>query len=100
MNFNNTMILRKDYNRLPCRGFKPILGCLLLLAALRCEAQNLVPNPSFELNDTCPYTIGFQEGDKPLHWDRWDQDPEYFHASAGNFGSADSLVDVPWNGFT
>ncbi|MBP8823136.1 MAG: hypothetical protein KBH07_05800 [Flavobacteriales bacterium] len=72
----------------------------MLLAALRCEAQNLVPNPSFELNDTCPYTIGFQEGDKPLHWDRWDQDPEYFHACAGNFGSADSLVDVPWNGFT
>lgn len=86
--------------RWPGRGFFLGLGCLLLLVSLRCEAQNLVPNPSFEQHDTCPYATGFQEGGKPLFWDRWDQDPEYFHACAGTVGGADSLVDVPWNGFT
>jgi hypothetical protein len=76
-----------------------VLCCSLFVASLRCEAQNLVPNPSFELKDTCPYTIGFQEGDRPLDWFPWDQTPEYFNACAPGTG-VDSLVGVPWNGFT
>ncbi len=71
-----------------------LLGCLLFVASPRCEAQNLVPNPSFELLDTCPYTIGFQEGDRPLYWMSWSQSPEYFHGC-----STDSLVGVPQNGW-
>ena len=84
--------------RWPGRGFFLGLGCLLLLVSLRCEAQNLVPNPSFELTDTCPYTIGFQEGDKPLYWERWNQSPEYFNACVLGTG-IDSLVGIPLNGF-
>ena len=79
----------------------PTLGCLLFVATLRCEAQfNLVPNPSFELADTCPYTIGFQEGDRPLYWFSWYNSPDYFNACAGTLQSIDTLVDVPQNAWT
>lgn len=75
------------------------MACLFFLAPPRCEAQtNLVPNPSFELTDTCPYSIGFNVGNRPLYWNRWDQSPEYFHACA--VPPVDALVGVPWNGFT
>ncbi len=70
------------------------LCCSLFVASLRCEAQNLVPNPSFEEKDTCPYTIGFQEGDRPQYWLSWLQSPEYFHDCAVN-----SVVSVPQNGW-
>lgn len=70
---------------------------LLLISMPAGNAQNLVPNPSFEEHDTCPAWTGFVS--KPLYWDRWDQDPEYFHACAGDLGGADTLLDVPWNGF-
>ena len=79
---------------------RTVAVCLLGMALLRCEAQNLVPNPSFEVTDTCPYTAAFNVGDRPLFWNRWDQSPDYFHACAGDLGGADTLVDVPWNGFT
>lgn len=37
-----------------------LLGCLLLIAAHRCEAQgNLAPNPGFEEADSCTYGLGF-----------------------------------------
>ncbi len=73
--------------------------CSLLVFSLRCEAQNLVPNPSFEEFDTCPYTIGFQEGDRPLHWMSYLESPEYFNACAGSLGGIDTLVGVPQNGW-
>ena len=75
-----------------------LMACLCFLASPRCEAQNLVPNPSFELHDTCPEIFGFAS--KPLYWDRWDQSPDYFHACAGSLMGVDTLLDVPWNGFT
>lgn len=61
-------------------------------------AQNLVPNPSFEENTACPVTIGFQGFSKPLHWEKWNESPEYFHACAGSLGGVDSLIHVPLNG--
>lgn len=76
------------------------MACLCFLALPRCEAQNLVPNPSFELADTCPYTPSFNVGGRPLYWNRWDQSPDYFHACAGDLGGVDTLLDVPSNGFT
>lgn len=76
-----------------------LMACSCFFALARCEAQNLVPNPSFELNDTCPYTIGFQEGDRPLHWSSWLESPEYFHACAGSLNDVDTVIDVPQNGF-
>ncbi len=75
------------------------LCCSLFVASLRCEAQNLVPNPSFEEKDTCPYTVGFQEGDRPLYWYSWLNSPDYFNACATSL-SLDSLVDVPQNAWT
>lgn len=78
-----------------------VLCCLLFVATLRCGAQgNLVPNPSFELLDTCPYTIGFQEGDRPLYWYSWYNSPEYFHACAQTTNGVDTLVGVPQNGWS
>jgi len=74
--------------------------CLLFLAALRCEAQgNLVPNPSFETVDSCPFSSGFLYSSKPLHWERWNQSPDYFHSCAGDQGGIDTLIDIPQNGF-
>ncbi|MCB0771743.1 MAG: T9SS type A sorting domain-containing protein [Flavobacteriales bacterium] len=76
------------------------MACLCFLALPRCEAQNLVPNPSFELTDTCPNTCCFNVGDRPLYWNRWDQSPDYFNACAGSLGGIDTLMDVPWNGWS
>lgn len=74
-------------------------GWMLVIFAQRCKAQgNLVPNPSFELQDTCPYTPGFQGNAKPLYWENWNQSPDYFDDCAGT-GGLDTLLDVPQNGF-
>jgi hypothetical protein len=77
-----------------------LLFCLLFFAPLKNIAQNLVPNPGFELRDTCPYTVGFQEGDRPLYWYSWLNSPEYLNACAGILQSIDTLVSVPQNGWT
>jgi hypothetical protein len=55
--------------RWPGTNLGLVLGCLVFVTALRCEAQNLVPNHSFELRDTClevntAYTIDTG----PLGW--------------------------------
>lgn len=76
------------------------MACLFFLAPPRCEGQNLVPNPSFELADTCPYTPSFNVGGRPLFWNRWDQSPDYFHACADTINGMDTLIGVPWNGVT
>jgi hypothetical protein len=72
---------------------------LLYILSFPCDAQNLVPNPSFEEYEVCPYTIGFQPGDRPTHWRSWLNSPDYFHACAGNLQDIDTLVDVPQNGW-
>lgn len=73
--------------------------CLLFIAALPGAAQNLVPNPSFEEYEVCPYTIGFQPGNRPTHWRSWLNSPDYFHACAGSLQDIDTLVSVPQNGW-
>lgn len=46
-----------------------VLGCLLFVALLRCEAQNLVPNAGFEETDSCFHGIGIlPPGTGPAHW--------------------------------
>ncbi len=73
-----------------------VLGCLLSIVSLRCEAQNLVPNPSFEVIDTCPYfpiIFGFQDDSKPMHWEKWNETPDYFNACV------DTMAGVPGNLF-
>lgn len=73
---------------------------LLVPVAFYINAQNLVPNPSFEQLDTCPYTFGFQDGDRPVHWYSWQNSPEYFHTCAGSLNNVDTLMGVPTNGAT
>ncbi len=77
---------------------KLALCCLLFVVILRCEAQNLVPNGSFELADTCPYTAGFQEGDQPLYWRKWLNSPDYFSACADTATQGGAYISVPQNG--
>jgi len=59
-----------------------VLGCLLFVAALRCEAQgNVVPNPSFEEYDTCHAVLGFFDTDDgPLHWFSGGGTPDYYQS--------------------
>ncbi len=77
---------------------KLTLCCLLFVVSHHSKGQNLVPNGSFELKDTCPYTTGFQEGDQPLYWRTWLNSPEYFNACADASDPLGSYVDVPQNG--
>lgn len=95
-----TMISEAMNNRWSSTSLGCVLGCLLFVAALLCEAQgNLVPNPGFEEIDSCPCAIGFQPGGKPLHWEKWSQSPEYFNACIDETCALDTLLDVPMNGF-
>ena len=95
------MLHHTNIGRRQGRILSLLLGCLLLVAvALRCEAQiNLVPNPSMEENVACPVTFGFAGFSKPLHWEKWEESPEYFHECAGSLGGVDTLIGVPQNGF-
>lgn len=78
---------------------KLALCCLLFVVPHYSEGQNLVPNGSFELTDTCPYTISFQEGDQPLYWRTWLNNPDYFNACADTSDPLATLVSVPQNGW-
>ncbi|MBK7287630.1 MAG: T9SS type A sorting domain-containing protein [Flavobacteriales bacterium] len=77
-------------------GAKWLLGCLLFVVTPRCEAQNLIPNPSFEEVDTCPHippVTGFGPGSRPTHWFSASDTPDYFNACV------DSGTSVPHNIF-
>jgi len=84
-------------NRWPGGGTSWLLGCLLCFALLPCTAQNLVPNPSFELSDTCAYIQGFQGGAKPHYWENWQWSPDYFKTCVAG-GGQDTLFAIPLNG--
>ena len=91
------MLLSQTRSRWPGTSASLLLGCLLFVTAPRCEAQNLVPNGSFEEIDSCPpypFYFGFQESSKPLHWENWFKSPDYFNACEG---SSDSVAGVPEN---
>ncbi|MBK9420850.1 MAG: T9SS type A sorting domain-containing protein [Flavobacteriales bacterium] len=82
-----------------CHGAFWYLGCLLLGISPRCEAQNLVPNPSFEQIDSCPQYptyFGFQENSSPQYWSKRLDTPDYY---ASCIGSVDTLPGIPLNVF-
>lgn len=67
---------------------------LLFVAAQRCEAQNLVPNPSFEEVDSCPHwpvLLNYTPGSRPTHWFTCSESPDYFNACV------DTVAGVPSN---
>ena len=61
--------------RWPGTGLSLLLGCLGFVAYLRCEAQNLVPNPGFEESDTCSSMDFGVEG--PLNWHSANGTPDH-----------------------
>lgn len=73
---------------------KRILVFLFIIFTLDVEAQiNLVPNPSFELYDTCPSAtspISFATG-----WESYTDSPDYFN-SCSSIGTG---YNVPSTGF-
>ncbi|MEO8068221.1 MAG: hypothetical protein ABI599_11065 [Flavobacteriales bacterium] len=75
-----------------------LLGCcLLFIVTLRCEAQNLVPNQSFEQYDTCLEVLGFYDEDEgPGGWFSSSGSPDYFQ-SCLPYGAANG---VPMNVFS
>ncbi|MFZ1617722.1 MAG: T9SS type A sorting domain-containing protein [Flavobacteriales bacterium] len=90
------MLLSKTRNRWPGASASLLLGCLLFVASPRCEAQNLVPNPSFEQIDSCPGippVLGFLPNARPQHWYSASGSPDYFSACE------DSVASVPYNVF-
>lgn len=74
-----------------------LLGCPLFIVSLRCEAQNLVPNPSFEVPDSCPGTHTFLAlGEGPLHWFSGGGTPDYYQSCVPPPNEA----SVPQNDFS
>lgn len=62
----------------PGTGLGVALGCLGFVALLRCEAQNLVPNPGFEIADTCSSMSFGIEG--PLYWFSANGSPDHLQS--------------------
>lgn len=55
--------------------------------------QNLVPNPSFEIYDTCPNTSG--QINYAVNWSSYANSPDYFNVCA----DTSSLFSIPYSGF-
>lgn len=64
----------------------------LVVAAVDSDAQNLVPNGSFEMYSNCPDALGQLE--QAIGWSSFCGTPDYFNACADTL-----IVDVPGNGF-
>lgn len=97
---NEQMLLQQVIGELRRVIKGPLCSLLVVCPSLVTAQTNLVPNPSFEELDVCPYAIGFQLGDRPRDWYSWNQSPDYFNACAQPINGADTLVGVPLNGWT
>ena len=76
-------------------GLNLLLGCLLFVAPPRCEAQNLVPNPSFEETDTCLAGLAF-DSEFGLHdWFSAYLTPDHLQSCLNG-----SFSGLPMNTFT
>ncbi len=77
--------------RWPGMGLSMLLGCLGFVAHLRCVAQNLVYNGSFEDHDTCLAVLGFYtDTDGPLGWFSGSGSPDYYQGCLPN-GSGNGI---------
>src|SRR5687767_3985403 len=57
---------------------KLILTVVVSLLCVNINAQNLVPNPGFDINNGCPTQIG--QVDLSDGWVNWGITPDYFHS--------------------
>ena len=75
---------------------KHIFIILFLLVAIISFGQNLVPNPSFEEYEECPWgAAGIYEGFS-TGWKSWGWSPDYFNSCSDNIGG---YMGVPFNFF-
>jgi hypothetical protein len=89
------MLLSSMNGRWP--GAKWLLGCLWFVASPRCEAQNLVPNGSFEVYDTCRVLNDVYYPDTgPLGWFSASGTPDYL-MSCLPYGSFNSAPQNAWS---
>lgn len=91
-------LLIKNGTRHGMSATRRLVLCCVLFCAQETFlfSQNLVPNPSFELIDSCPqypYVLGYQPGAVPLYWFSSSDTPDYFNACE------DTVTDVPTNIF-
>ena len=89
--------------RWPGAGFGLLLGCLGFIANLRCEAQNLVPNPGFEEADTCSVMDFGMQG--PIDWHSANGTPDYLQSClpSGAFSGLPvnfHTFQMPYEGFS
>ena len=71
-----------------------LIASLLLVCSNFLHAQNLVPNPSFEIYNTCPTNVNNGEPLQCIPWDGpTDASPDYFNicAAPGNAGVPTNL---------
>ena len=83
---NETTVFRFRNFIILCLGFALLLHVSIVKAQV-----NLVPNPSFEQMDSCPYTLSqthFAE-----YWTSFKQTPDYYNSCAG----FNNLVGIPYN---
>jgi hypothetical protein len=84
-------------NRRLATGLGLALGCLLFVASPRCEAQNLVPNHSFEEYDTCRVVNDVYYPDTgPLGWFSASGTPDHF-LSCLPYGSFNGVPLNAWS---
>ena len=75
------------------RGLRLLLGCLLFVGTLHCDAQiNLVPNPGFEDTDSCSFGLGLGA---LHHWYSAYLTPDHLQ-SCLPYGSANGLPMNTW----
>ena len=74
-------------------------GCSLWFAPVL-NAQNLIPNGSFEDLDDCPSELpvqGYSAPNRPYHWFRASGSPDYFNSCEDDQVSDPPITSVPHN---
>lgn len=67
---------------------------LIFITSL-CNAQNLVPNPSFEQYEYCPTgTTHFHNS--VVDWYSWQESPDYFHSCNNDLSGAAGVPENAW----
>ena len=72
------------------KQYKILFTFLIINCAVLIGQTNLVPNPSFEIHDTCPTTA--DQMSRAMYWSSYCESPDYFNSCAPVGG-----MSVPYN---
>lgn len=72
-----------------------VLLTFLLLPILSLQAQNLVPNPSFEEYEYCP-TGTTHLNNSVVNWFSWQESPDYFHSCNNELSGTAGVPSHAW----